>query len=56
MYEMRTTRRAEERDKVCGESVGKRDWKVFVKSVRCGDELGEFGGGKEERTSWVKTR
>lgn len=50
LYWMSTTRRAEESESVWGESGGKRDWKDFMSSVRCGGVLGD-GGGKEARTS-----
>ena len=50
LYWMRTTRRAEESERDSGLRGGKRDWKDFMRRVRCEGVLGE-GGGKEARTS-----
>ena len=52
---MRTTRRAEERERVLGERGGKRVWKVFMRRGRCGGVVGP-GAGKEARTSWFGYR
>lgn len=38
---------------VFGERGGKRVWKVFIRSVRCGGVEGD-GGGKEAKTSYMK--
>lgn len=51
LYEIKTTRRAEEREIVPGESGGKRLWKVFITRERCGGVFG-LGGGKDARTSF----
>lgn len=50
LYEIKTTRRAEDREMVLGERGGKRLWKVFITSERCGGVFGP-GGGKDARTS-----
>jgi hypothetical protein len=46
-------RRAEDRDILVGASGGKRDWKVFIISGRCGGVSGEFSGGKDASTSYI---
>jgi hypothetical protein len=50
---MRTTRRAEDRARVCGESGGNRVWKDFMRRVRCGGVVGD-GAGKEASTSCIQ--
>ena len=50
LYEIRTTRRAEEREIVPGERGGKRLWKAFITRERCGGVFGP-GGGKDASTS-----
>ena len=50
LYEIKTIRRAEEREIVPGERGGKRLWKVFITRERCGEVLGP-GGGKDASTS-----
>ena len=50
LYDTKTTRRAEEREMVPGESGGKRLWKAFITRERCGGAFGP-GGGKDASTS-----
>jgi hypothetical protein len=48
---MRTTRRADEREIVLGESGGNMLWNDFIIRERCGGVVGD-GGGKEANTNY----
>lgn len=50
LYDMRTTRRAEEREIDPGESGGNRLWNDFITRERWGGVVGD-GGGNDARTN-----